>query len=140
VEEQVTEPATDPGTVPDPDPVTDEPVAEQAEPVAESEPDPAPEPVTEANSMPPTNRPTPEREDEGRLSATEAIAPSRRPGMGRPPGAHIGDEDDRRAKIILFANQKGGVAKTTTTLNLAVAFTDSVHKVLAVDLDPQGNL
>src|SRR5204863_445672 len=30
--------------------------------------------------------------------------------------------------------------KTTTTLNLAVAFTESGHKVLAVDLDPQGNL
>ncbi len=46
----------------------------------------------------------------------------------------------RRAKIIAFANQKGGVAKTTTTLNLAVAFRESGHDVLAVDLDPQGNL
>src|SRR3712207_7890170 len=39
-----------------------------------------------------------------------------------------------------FANQKGGVAKTTTTLNLAVAFQEMGHRVLAVDLDPQGNL
>ena len=43
-------------------------------------------------------------------------------------------------RVIAFANQKGGVAKTTSTLNLAVAFAESGHKVLAVDLDPQGNL
>ena len=43
-------------------------------------------------------------------------------------------------RVIAFANQKGGVAKTTTTLNLAVAFAEKRHKVLIVDLDPQGNL
>src|SRR5204862_5949468 len=42
--------------------------------------------------------------------------------------------------VISFANQKGGVAKTTTTLNLAVAFSESGHRVLCIDLDPQGNL
>src|SRR6201993_5489276 len=44
------------------------------------------------------------------------------------------------AKVIAFANQKGGVAKTTTTLNLGVAFAEKGHRVLLVDLDPQGNL
>ena len=44
------------------------------------------------------------------------------------------------AKVIAFANQKGGVAKTTTTLNLAVAFAEEGHRVLCVDMDPQGNL
>ncbi|MCB0866750.1 MAG: ParA family protein [Solirubrobacterales bacterium] len=43
-------------------------------------------------------------------------------------------------KVFAFANQKGGVAKTTTTLNLAVALAESGHRVLCVDLDPQGNL
>ncbi|HYM63554.1 MAG TPA: ParA family protein [Gaiellaceae bacterium] len=43
-------------------------------------------------------------------------------------------------QVISFANQKGGVAKTTTTLNLGVAFQELGHRVLAVDLDPQGNL
>src|SRR5436189_5196413 len=43
-------------------------------------------------------------------------------------------------RVIAFANQKGGVAKTTTTLNLAVAFAERGFRVLAVDLDPQGNL
>jgi chromosome partitioning protein len=44
------------------------------------------------------------------------------------------------AKVIVFANQKGGVAKTTTTLNLGVAFAEKGHRVLLIDLDPQGNL
>jgi chromosome partitioning protein len=45
-----------------------------------------------------------------------------------------------QAKVIAFANQKGGVAKTTTTLNLAAAFVEEGHRVLCVDMDPQGNL
>jgi len=44
------------------------------------------------------------------------------------------------ARVIAFANQKGGVAKTTSTLNLAVAMKEQGHSVLIVDLDPQGNL
>jgi chromosome partitioning protein len=45
-----------------------------------------------------------------------------------------------KAKVIAFTNQKGGVAKTTTTLNLAAAFVESGHRTLCVDLDPQANL
>jgi chromosome partitioning protein len=49
-------------------------------------------------------------------------------------------ETEKRPKVIAFANQKGGVAKTTTTLNLAVAFAEKGNRVLCVDMDPQGNL
>ena len=50
------------------------------------------------------------------------------------------DVTTKKAKVIAFTNQKGGVAKTTTTLNLAAAFVESRHRTLCVDLDPQANL
>jgi chromosome partitioning protein len=65
-----------------------------------------------------------------------ATPPAAAPQPPPPPA----QPEVRGAEVIAFANQKGGVAKTTTTLNLAVAFAESGHRVLAVDLDPQGNL
>jgi chromosome partitioning protein len=50
------------------------------------------------------------------------------------------EAEARQARVLAFANQKGGVAKTTTTLNLAVALKEQGFRVLAIDLDPQGNL
>src|SRR6185369_8161878 len=66
-----------------------------------------------------------------------------RPGRNRPPAGEYGavmGSAQKRPRVIAFANQKGGVAKTTTTLNLAVAFVEKGFRVLCVDMDPQGNL
>ena len=66
----------------------------------------------------------------------------KKPAQAKRRGAN-GSNGRRRkahAQVIAFANQKGGVAKTTTTLNLAAAFQEQGHRVLCVDMDPQGNL
>jgi chromosome partitioning protein len=82
--------------------------------------------------------PEPEPDSEpARMMARDLIAPSRHDKPEEEPEADVAT---KHAEVIAFANQKGGVAKTTTTLNLAVAFAETGHRVLCIDLDPQGNL
>jgi len=77
--------------------------------------------------------------DDGRVSADELIGPT--PKRRHPYAPEVEEPAaERTMQVFAFANQKGGVAKTTTTLNLAVALSESGHRVLCVDLDPQGNL
>jgi chromosome partitioning protein len=80
-----------------------------------------------------------EAEQPERFMPRDLLAPSRREVVAEraEPEAEV---PVKHAEVIAFANQKGGVAKTTTTLNLAVAFAESGYRVLCVDLDPQGNL
>jgi chromosome partitioning protein len=82
-------------------------------------------------------KPAAEPDEPERFNARDLIAPSRHE---EPKEEQVEEVATKHAEVIAFANQKGGVAKTTTTLNLAVAFAETGHRVLCIDLDPQGNL
>lgn len=128
-----------------------EPTPEPAAPEARVEPTPR-EPAEASGKAPPAAEPVPvedelamveedaaAEETEIRLKAADLLAPSKRDFQTLP--THQGPEQPvDKADVISFANQKGGVAKTTSTLNLAVALSEMGNRVLCVDLDPQGNL
>jgi len=89
-------------------------------------------PRSQARTEPSLVEPEPEPEPEPGSGAQLRALPTPEPAAGA--------EEQLMARVIAFANQKGGVAKTTTTINLGVALREMGQRVLVVDLDPQGNL
>ncbi|HEX6724355.1 MAG TPA: AAA family ATPase [Gaiella sp.] len=109
-----------------------------AQPAAEKVDDIAPELAPHDKALveaPVVSEPVPEpASDPEPTDVAAAASPAVQSGLAAPTS------QGAATRVIVLANQKGGVAKTTTTLNLGVALHEMGHRVLLVDLDPQGNL